>query len=305
MAVENLKNFKLELSSDVPNYDLDALKAGIERASKGEDFVQLQWELAKASVETSNNEAGNLDKEDGHDCKLCKNRGYSFILEDYSGRPSETYIPCECMKVRSMIKKIRRSGLRNIMMDYTFDKYTTEDGWQKMVKEKALKFLEDGESDWFFIGGQSGCGKTHICTAITAEYLKKNIAAQYMLWKDESTRIKSLVTDAEQYNAAVYELKTVPVLYIDDLFKTGKDNYGAVKRPTAADISLAYEIINYRYINKGLVTIVSSEYMLSDLFEIDEALGGRIAEKTVQNGYGFSFKKDMSKNFRAKGIIEV
>lgn len=270
-----------------------------------EERQRQLYELEKEKIELFNNERGNLDKEDGHNCEICKNRGYMWELGEYGDGLTHIYVPCECMKVRSMIKKIQRSGLKNIMLEYTFDKYSTNGEWQKNLKERAQAFLKDDTSDWFFIGGQSGAGKTHLCTAITAAYLKKNIAAQYMLWRDDVTKIKAVVNDVEEYHKLVDELKTVPVLYIDDLFKMGKNNQGIVQPPTVADINLAYEIINYRYNNSGLVTIISSEYTIGELVKIDEALGGRISEKTAANGFCINLKKDISKNYRLHGIIEM
>ena len=270
-----------------------------------EEYQRKLYEIEKEKIALFNNEVGSLDREDGHNCDICKNRGYMWELGEYGNGFTHNYVPCECMKVRSMIKKIQKSGLKNIMLEYTFDKYIEITEWHKNLKDRALNFIKDNSSDWFFIGGQSGAGKTHLCTAITTSYLKQNIAAQYMLWRDDVTKIKALVNDVEEYHKIVDELKTVPVLYIDDLFKMGKNNQGIVQPPTVADINLAYEIINYRYNNKGLVTIISSEYTIGDLVKIDEALGGRISEKTAANGYCINIKKDISKNYRLHGIIEM
>ena len=55
------------------------------------------------------------------------------------------------------------------------------------------------------------------------------------------------------------KLKKVKVLYIDDFFKGGI---------TDADFRLAFEIINARYNDKGLRTIISSEVKIKDLMKI-------------------------------------
>ena len=284
---------------------LKSVNTSNDKPINSEEYQKELYEIEKEKIALFNNEVGTLDKEDGHNCDICKNRGYIWELGEYGSGLTHYYIPCECMKVRSMIKKIQRSGLKNIMLEYTFDKYSTNGTWQKNLKERAQAFINDNNSDWFFIGGQSGAGKTHLCTAITAAYLKQNKAAQYMLWRDDVTKIKAVVNDVEEYHKFIEELKTVPVLYIDDLFKMGKNNQGIVQPPTVADINLAYEIINYRYNNRGLVTIISSEYTIGDLVKIDEALGGRISEKTASSGYCINLKKDISKNYRLQGIIEV
>jgi len=126
-----------------------------------------------------------------------------------------------------------------------------------------------------------------------------------MLWRDEIARIKALVNDAEQYGAMMQEIKNADVLYIDDLFKTGKDDFGKVKQPTPADINAAFEIINFRYNDPRKITIISSERTISDLNEIDEAIAGRIAEKSKADGYCINLGRDAGKNYRMKGMLEL
>lgn len=244
---------------------------------------------------------GNLDAEE-YDCKLCSNRGgYMKPKEREDGECVEVFVPCKCMRIRKIVQKLNRSGLKSVVHKYTFDNYKTDEEWQKKVKDTALRFIADEEHKWFFFGGQSGCGKTAICTAITIHYLKKDMETRYMLWRDDITRIKALVTEAEEYQSAIEDLKTVSVLYIDDLFKSGAKK--GDMQPTTADINIAFEIINYRYNNPGLITIISSEYTIRDLLDIDEALAGRIAEKSED--YCINIRKDSAKNYRTKGMFEI
>ena len=106
-----------------------------------------------------------------------------------------------------------------------------------------------------------------------------------MLWRDESVKLKATVNDAVQYEKMMQELKTVEVLYIDDFFKIGQMD-GGMQKPTAADISLAFEILNYRYNHADKVTIISSESTLEEIFAIDAAVGGRIGERSM--GYAIN-----------------
>ena len=155
-----------------------------------------------------------------------------------------------------------------------------------------------------FITGN--CGKTHVCTAIAIKLLKQGYDTRYMLWRDEAAKLKSLVNDTEEYEKMINEIKNADVLYIDDLFKTGKADNGKAQKPTPADINLAFEILNYRY-NKNLpYTIISSECTLSDLIKIDEAISGRIAEKALNGGnWCLSIRPDTAKNYRFKGVTEL
>ena len=100
--------------------------------------------------------------------------------------------------------------------------------------------------------------------------INKGKEVYYMSWRDESTAIKADITDSEAYEKRIKKLKTVEVLYIDDFLK-GSD--------TDADIRLAFEILNARYNDKRLRTVISSERDITELLERDEALGSRIYER--------------------------
>jgi DNA replication protein DnaC len=179
------------------------------------------------------------------------------------------------------------------LVDYKFDKFITTEGWQIDLKNKAQAFCEDDSARWFYIGGQPGCGKTHLCTAIAAHYIKREKDVKYMLWCEDAKRLKALVNEYAEYQTAINELKNVAVLYIDDFFKT---QHG--EQPTKGDINLAFEILNHRLLNHELITIISSEKTLMDLLEYDEATMSRIYQLT--GIYKTNIPKDIKKNYRLK-----
>ena len=234
-----------------------------------------------------NRSKGNLR---GYECAKCNNRGYFMFMED----EYERYRPCECMGIRKNLVRIEKSGLKDVMDHYTFEKYSASSEWQKSVKSSAERYAENPQG-WFFIGGQVGSGKTHICTAVTAKLLNSGKSALYMLWRDAVVPIKANVTDESAYLKLINPLKTVDVLYIDDFLKSPNS------KPTPADINIAYEIINYRYINRDLITVISSEKTVEEIIEIDEATGSRIFEKT--RGNCLTIDTDATKNYRTHGGI--
>lgn len=261
--------------------------------------------MEQTNCDFFNSSKGTLNESDGYNCDICKNKGGLMRLSETNDNVYQTYVPCKCMKVRGMLQKLKRSGLSKSIKKYSFEKYETNEPWQENLKKQAVRFTKDDENTWFFIGGQSGSGKTHLCTAITAHYLRQNKSAHYMLWRDEVAKIKSSITDNELYEKMMSELKTVDVLYIDDLFKMGKDQNGNVQRPTVADINIAFEVINYRYNNRDLVTIISSERSINEIIDIDEAIGGRIFELCSRGKYLLNVKKDANRNFRRIAITEI
>ena len=66
--------------------------------------------------------------------------------------------------------------------------------------------------------------------------------------------------------------------------------------PTQADVNLAFEIINYRYNDPQLITVISCERDVTELLDIDEAVGSRIYQRTKK--YNISVSADNKKNYR-------
>lgn len=262
-------------------------------------------EYAQRMCDKYNAETGDLNLYDGYECALCKNKGFIHVVREYRGHYTETRIFCRCQNARKAIRRLNRSGLKDVVRKYTFDKYEVTEPWQQSIKTAAQRFCNDADNNWLFIAGQSGSGKSHLCTAATVHYIRKGSDAVYMLWRDDIAKIKAVGNDAIEREKLVKPLKETPVLYIDDLFKMGKDRNGNVEPPTPTDVNIAFEIINYRYNNPGLVTIISSERTLSELCQIDEAIAGRIAEQTKDAGYCLNIKRDPARNYRMKGIMEL
>ena len=260
-------------------------------------------EQTKLKAELLNSTIGALDKQDGYSCALCKNKGiiaYPEISE--LGYSTVVFRECVCMKPRRSLRRLKKSGLKSLIKDYTFARFNVHKPWQGLMLNAARSYAEKPEG-WFFVGGQSGSGKTHICTAICRELLLSGRAVIYMLWRDTVAQLKAAVTDEKRYAELINEYKTVDVLYIDDLFKSGRSKEAAAQ-PTSADINVAFEILNYRYNNPALLTVISSEYSIGDIISIDEAVGGRIYERT-KNGNACSIKRDRAKNYRLHSATEL
>ncbi len=260
-------------------------------------------EQTKLKAELLNSTIGTLDRQDGYSCALCKNKGIIAYPEISGlGYSAVVFRECVCMKPRRSLRRLERSGLKSLIKDYTFERFNVYKPWQGLMLNAARCYAEKPEG-WFFVGGQSGSGKTHICTAICRELLLSGRAVIYMLWRDTVAQLKAAVTDEKRYAELINEYKTVDVLYIDDLFKAGRSKEAAAQ-PTSADINVAFEILNYRYNNPALLTVISSEYSIGDIISIDEAVGGRIYERT-KNGNACSIKRDRGKNYRLRSATEL
>lgn len=280
---------------------MDKLQEILTKLGMGTTFEKMSpREYEQFKADGLNATEGSRHEEDGYNCNLCKNKGYIIKVVEYGDGYHQVSTNCKCVEIRNSIMRMKRSGLKDIIKDYTFDKFEDSEPWQKSIKTAAMDYAKNPEG-WFFLGGQSGSGKTHLCTAICREFLLAGKKVRYMLWRDDIVKIKGAVTDSEEYSKMIDQFKTVDVLYIDDLFKTGKASDNSVQRPTNADINVAFEIINYRYCNPNLLTIISSELSEDELLDIDEAIGGRIYERAKSITIG----KSRDRNYRIKKAVTI
>lgn len=264
-------------------------------------------QYAQFRVDSLNSAVGDRDKEDGYNCSICKNKGVVAVLvENEDGSFTHAVRGCKCAETRRSILRMQRSGLKEVIRKYTFDRFEATEPWQQTIKAAAMDYAKSPDG-WFALCGQSGAGKTHLCTAICRELLLRGEQVLYMLWRDDIAKIKQAAMGS-QFDDESMELKrlldkykTAKVLYIDDFFKTGKTAGNATQRPTVADINYAFEIINYRYNNPELITIISTELTEDELLDIDEAIGGRIYERAKS----FSIGRDRRKNYRVRNTVEI
>ena len=241
-------------------------------------------------IEYANSRTGELK---GYDCQKCLNRGYSEVLKNEDGRCYAVVRNCECLKLRHAFDRIESSGLKESMENMTFDNFKYSTSWQEKLFELARKYSHVLPAKWLLMSGQSGIGKTHLCTAVVGKLLKANREVIYMPYREALPELKRLILTDEYYKKMrLYQ--NCEYLYIDDLFK------GLRKDKESADVAIMFEILDYRARNK-LATILSTEKSISELLDIDEAVGGRINQMCGE--WKIEVKKDQKKNYRTADIV--
>lgn len=266
-----------------------------------ENFSKMtEEEQVQHFVDVDNSRQGNLNK-DGFNCKLCLNKGWIAVVHKEPTYVTQATKLCGCLEVRKMIQNAKDSGMGDLL-DHKLENFEAIEEWQKSVLQLANQYLECRGDNWFAVLGQSGAGKTMICSAIANKLLKRYKKVKFMTWTEFTEKLKRMRFD-EDRDGYFEEFSRSEVLYIDDFLKGSitADDVGRLKANTT-DVKYAFQLINERY-NKRLVTIISSEYLIDDIREfVDEAVAGRINERCRE--FCLQIRKDKDKNYRFKqGVV--
>ena len=222
----------------------------------------------------------------GYICPRCHGQGLFYDEE------TDTAHFCVCRPVRKALSELRRQNLDQSARELTFLSFDAREPWQQKMLETAMAYAASEEPGWLYLGGQTGCGKTHLGTAAAVALALRGRDFLYMPWAVEVFTLKAMAME-EGRGRRIGELINAPVLYIDDLFKAA---------PTDADKHIAFEILSARYTRRDRPTIISSERTLAELLEIDEALAGRIAERCGRD-FILTIPRDRRKNHRFADLL--
>lgn len=184
---------------------------------------------------------------------------------------------CKCQSIRDAMGSMDRSGIPpDALAACTWENWKTPENWQRRALAMAQDYVQQiaaGDPSWFIICGTPGCGKTTLCTTIFRAIVEGGKPGLYVSWREFARRAKAVGNDRDDFREETEPLKNTPLLYLDDFWK------GEI-RP--ADVHLAFELINARYISKK-PTILSSENTLEAILRGDEAIGSRLFE--MAGGY--------------------
>jgi DNA replication protein DnaC len=206
-------------------------------------------------------------------CFKCNDEGVIKIDE-------RTVKLCECREQARIEKLFRSSRITPAFQLKTFDNFNLKgrsDLVQKMYRGSRtyandFDAVRTAENNWLTMLGQPGSGKTHLAMATANELLKRSIPVLYIPHNETMNEFKDLLRTDDGIKNRTEEMKKVAVLAWDDLFKNWNP-----KR--TFEIDIAFEVLNYRYLNL-LPTIITSEKGPDKLLGIDEAIGSRIIERS-------------------------
>ena len=164
--------------------------------------------------------------------------------------------------------RIEKSGLVDSLDAMTFGTFIAKEEWQCRVLDLCKRFIGQTDARWLYISGTPGCGKTHLGTAVSGHYLRAGRPTRYATYQQIMVAFRAHANDDNGYFSVLREYGHCPVLYVDDLMKFD---------PTPGDRKSTFELLNTRLSRRG-ITIITSEKSLSDIMDIDEAMGSRIKQ---------------------------
>lgn len=115
------------------------------------------------------------------------------------------------------------------------------------------------------------------------EFERHELGVLYFPWVSGSNELRSLVKQDGEYLKKLHALQSVPLLFIDDLFK-GR------KHPTEFQMEFLFDVINERYMNH-LPVMLSSEKTPDEIMDMRDDKGERIGEGVGSRLY------EMTKNY--------
>lgn len=254
-------------------------------------------EMAKNTSTTASSEL------QAEKCSLCHDTGYIQVT---TGSLYTAVKECDCMKARKAEALMQKSGLAHLLKELTFDAFEVTNDIQREMKDTALRYVETlstmpadaPKKPWFYIGGNPGCGKTHICTAMCGELLKRNIGIVYMKWAEESRWLRAHTMETD-YDGRYERYIDADVLYVDDFFK---QPYHGTPIIGDAEQNLSFRVLDARY-SMNRPTIISSEWdLLEHILPTEQGTYSRVYQ--VSKDFTISIPRDVKYNYRlsrAKG----
>jgi len=222
---------------------------------------------------TSTNFSG---REHEYHCPDCQDRG--IILND-----DNTARICHCQEQKRLERLFKSSQITPAFRAKTFENFIIN-GRPPIIKEMfecardyAERFtaIQQQENNWLVLLGEAGAGKTHLSMAVANRLLAQGIPVLYFQHVEGLGELKDALGKQGEAGIAarLEQMKKVNLLVWDDLF-WGK------KEPREFELEIAFEVLNYRYLNL-LPTVISSNRTPYQLLEIDdnETIGSRIIER--------------------------
>ena len=242
--------------------------------------------------------ASRITHHEEESCSFCKGLGYVRANVPVGHPDFGKLIPCTCRLAE--LAQRRMAALRSIgdleaLSRMTFETFVPEghglppdkQANLRWAYEEAKAFAENPQG-WLVLKGGYGCGKTHLAAAIANACIERGRPVLFITVPDLLDHLRSAFapTSATDYDTRFEEVRTVPILILDDL--------GTESGTTWAQEKL-FQIFNYRY-NARLPTVITTN---RDLEEITLRLRSRLVDPDLSRIVSIT-----APDFRRTGIAQ-
>lgn len=253
-------------------------------------------------------ESKSTPPETKYECPDCKDlEGWIERRED----GTEYWVDCACKARREIRRLFKFSEISDVMQQKSLDKlkmkgrpstvveaYETCVDYVELLHEVKLRTKKtDTRSNQsleivkqlssVFLGGEPGSGKTSMLMSIANEFIKEEIPVLYFPFVEALEDLKGdIKAQGDEYLRKLHRIQQVPVLFIDDLFKSkaSRDGERIIRvEPTPYEIKFLHSVLNYRYLN-NLPILVSSELTIEQVIYWDSGVGSRIFQMCGETG---------------------
>jgi DNA replication protein DnaC len=141
----------------------------------------------------------------------------------------------------------------------------------------ALDFAKSPEG-WLVFMGVTGCGKTHLASAIVNYHYQANQPALFIVVPEFLDHLRSTFSPESKvsYDQLFEKVKTAPLLVLDDFGEQSTTPWAREK---------LYQIINYRY-NARLATVITTRYSLQEILEqIEISISSRLVDHRISTPF--------------------
>lgn len=243
------------------------LKYGLNEACQDPLFLEMVREL---DIEedilmkyTSILKDAAKEKRNCKECKgyaFCNNqvKGYCFTPEKNENQISFSYFACPYKKEEGYKKNVQLFDVSKRIQSASMAKIFTNDKNRieiiKYLKKYITAYFQEKPIKPIYLHGSFGCGKTYLIAALFNEFAKKEVKS-IIIHVPELMRSMKESFDTD-YKERFHELKTVPLLLLDDI---GAEYLTAWGRDEVLEPLLQYRM------DEELPTFFTSNFTLDQL----------------------------------------
>src|SRR5437016_3720776 len=152
-------------------------------------------------------------------CPICGGAGRLRIEVPYGDPSFGKSVLCSCIEERQRsLRQQQRRQTANLdaFRDSTFKTFNTNLPGVQEAFQTSVAFAANPQG-WLLLMGSSGCGRTHLATAIANQRLDSGAVVFYTTVPDLLDALKAALISSERYTQLFTWVREVELLVLDDL----------------------------------------------------------------------------------------